>query len=154
MTSNTHVRDDNKRSNPAKALDVLAGADAELPLESTPQVDRIAKPAIRGNPLDGTVAVFQASLGRLQPLLLYVTGRARPHLFTEYAREVARAHGRAPRQPLHTQVVLQVLQNPGLQGADGAVCVGLARERRAKLRLPARTTKIKDQGLRHLLRDR
>src|SRR6478735_6480800 len=99
MASHPGVRNDNKRSNPAKALDILARADAELPLENAPQVDPIPKAAVRGNTLDGTGAVFQAPLGRFQPLLLYVTGRGRPHVFGEYAREVARAHGRAPRQP-------------------------------------------------------
>src|SRR5919198_3101563 len=127
---------------------VGGGVDAQAPAESAAHGLNGAEAAARRHGLDAEVAGLELAPGALDARGVDVGGRGQAGLGAEGAREVALAHVHARGERRDGELLVEVLDDPGLQLAQWLATRGLAGERGAELRLAARPAHVEDEAAR------
>src|ERR1700752_2226060 len=76
------------------------------------QVATRSETCLPGDLVDGQIARLQQFAGAVDAAAAHPRTRRLPRLLTESTVEGARAHLRVPRQPLHRELFIEVLQRP------------------------------------------
>src|ERR1700730_7388327 len=140
------------RPRASKMLPILTRRDAYYPLKYAAHGTHTAEPALLGNPLETVTGFLQAPASSLDTQALNELARRDAHLLAEDTGEIAGAHGHAFSQGLHAQRLVEILEHPGLQLAQGLPVAQLQGKGGAEFRLSAGPAQVQHQLTGHLER--